>query len=304
MLQQTQVAVVIPYFLRWMEAFPTIEALASAPIERVLKIWEGLGYYARARHLHEAARFVMARYQGELPSDPEKLAEIKGLGPYTQGAIRSFAFKQKAAAVDGNVLRVLCRYFAIDEPVDRPKTREKITKLAEACLPDDEPWLVSEGLIELGATVCKKTPLCNQCPLMKECLAYRHKKTEELPARLPRKAATLLSRYVAVVEFEGKILIRRGEKGKVMADLYEFPYLEKKGDVKEMFEDELSLPLEYRHPLPEQRHTFTRFRVHLFPHVLRAGREDARFEWAERTRLLELPFSSGHRRVLNELLKL
>jgi A/G-specific adenine glycosylase len=302
MLQQTQAAVVVPYFLRWMEAFPTIEALASASLEVVLKMWEGLGYYSRARHLHEAARFITERYGGELPCDPEALATIKGLGPYTRGAIRSFAFKQKAAAVDGNVLRVLSRYFAIEEPIDRPKTREKITRLAEGLLTDEEPWLVSEGLIELGATVCKKNPLCGKCPLMDGCLAFRHQKTGELPARTPRQRTTLLSRYVAVVVCGGKVLIRKGERGKVMADLYEFPYLEKKGDIKEEFETELDLTLEYGKPLPEVQHTFTRFRARLFPHVLYTSDEDTRFEWKECERLVDLPFSSGHRRILQAFL--
>ncbi|MCC5833009.1 MAG: A/G-specific adenine glycosylase [Chlamydiales bacterium] len=303
MLQQTQAAVVVPYFLRWMEAFPTVEALASASLEGVLKMWEGLGYYARARHLHEAARFVLARYGGELPSDPEKLAEIKGLGPYTQGAIRSFAFKQKSAAVDGNVLRVLSRYFAIEEPVDRPKTRQKITRLAEELLPDQEPWLVSEALIELGATVCKKRPLCRRCPLIKECLAYRHGKINDFPVRSPRKETTLLRRYVAIILCGEKVMIRKGERGKVMADLYEFPYLDKEGEVKEVFESALNLSLEYDRPLPEERHTFTRYRAQLFPHLMRSAEEDPRFEWKECEQLTELPFSSGHRRILKTLLK-
>lgn len=303
MLQQTQVAVVIPYFASWMEAFPTIEALAGAPLEKVLKIWEGLGYYSRARHLHEAAQFVVANYEGKLPSDPKKLTLIKGLGPYTQGAIRTFAFKQKAAAVDGNVLRVLSRFFAIEEPIDLPKTRKQITELTEAFLPEKEPWLVSEGLIELGATVCKKTPLCSQCPLMKECLAFRHQKTGELPKRTPRKKITSLQRYVAVINFNGKILVQKGKQGKVMADLYEFPYVEKKGELKSVFEAELNLDLEYSYPLEEQKHTFTRYRVHLFPHVLRAKEADKRFEWKEKETLSELPFSSGHRRVLNQFLE-
>ncbi len=310
MLQQTQVAVVLPYFQRWMEAFPTIEALACAPVEHVLKIWEGLGYYSRARHLHEAAQFVMAHFDGALPSDSDQLSKIKGLGPYTQGAIRSFAFKQKAAAVDGNVLRVLSRLYAIEESIDTPSTRRKIMELAESLLPDEEPWLVVEGLIELGATVCKKVPECAQCPIREACLAYRHQKTTELPKRKQRAETTLLHRHVAVIEYGEKLLLQKGEKGKVMADLYEFPYIEaatpteEERGVKTLFEKRLGLELEYHHPLSKQQHTFTRFRVYLYPHRLSAKKIDARFDWVERQKLLQLPFSSGHRRVLNEVLGL
>lgn len=304
MLQQTQVSVVIPYFLKWIKNFPTIEALASASLEHVLKQWEGLGYYSRARHLHEGARTVMDRYQGVLPSDPKKLAEIKGLGPYTQGAIRSFAFKQKAAAIDGNVLRVMSRLFAIEEPIDQSKTRKKMIKLLEAHLPDEEPWLVSEGLIELGATVCKKTPLCHTCPLTKDCLAFRYQKTDVFPKRRERQKTTLLYRDVAVIECQGKIMIQKGQKGKIMADLYEFPYVEKNRDVKEAFEAKLQVHLEYCYALPKQQQAFTRYRVHLFPHFLQAQDVDKRFLWKDRESLNQLPFSSGHRRVLNELLTL
>ncbi|MBI3900723.1 MAG: A/G-specific adenine glycosylase, partial [Chlamydiia bacterium] len=135
MLQQTQAAVVIPYFERWMKRFPTIDALASAPLEEVIKYWEGLGYYSRARHLHQAACTLVAHYHSELPSSLEALAAIKGIGVYTQGAIRSFAFHQRAAAVDGNVLRVLARFLALEEPIDRTETIKKLHRYAEELLP-------------------------------------------------------------------------------------------------------------------------------------------------------------------------
>lgn len=302
MLQQTQVAVVIPYFTRWMEAFPTIETLAQAPLEKVLKIWEGLGYYSRARHLHQAAQSVVKEFGGELPSGVEQLAQIKGLGPYTVGALRSFAFRQKAAAVDGNVLRVVSRYYALEDSIDLPQTRKKITELVESTLPDEEPWLVSEGLIELGATVCKKVPECFKCPLKKECLAYRHQRTTELPKRKPRQEVILLNRIVGVIECDQKVLVQKGEKGKVMADLYQFPYVEKKGEATALLEEALGLQLEYLHALPEQQHSFTRFRVRLFPHRLRAKAVDDRYEWREQKELSTLPFSSGHKRVLKQLM--
>lgn len=302
MLQQTQVSVVTSYFERWMERFPTIEILANAPIEDVLKLWEGLGYYSRARHLHEGARFVMAQHQGVLPSDPQLLAKINGIGPYTQGAIRSFAFRQKAAAVDGNVLRVLSRFYGVEEAIDLPRTRAHITRLAEDFLPDVEPWVMSEALIELGAMVCKKVANCAACPLQKGCLAYRHQRTNELPKRSVRAKTIVLHRQVAVIECEGALLLQKGAQGRVMEGLYEFPYLESmEGDLALIFERSLGIELEYTSVLPSERHAFTHYQVHLYPHLFRAKKRDKRYEWRELIRAKELPFSSGHRRILNKL---
>ena len=156
MLQQTQVSVVIPYFDRWMNRFPTLRHLAKATLDEVIKEWEGLGYYSRARNLHEGARYVLEKHEGILPETREELQKIKGLGPYTIGAIRSFAFHHKAAAVDGNVIRVLARYFKIEDDIAKPKTIQMIRDRAEAILPEIEPWIVAEALIELGATLCTK----------------------------------------------------------------------------------------------------------------------------------------------------
>jgi A/G-specific adenine glycosylase len=308
MLQQTQVAVVIPYFEQWMQTFPTLEALAKAPLEHVLKCWEGLGYYSRARNLHKAASYIVAFHGGEIPASQKELAQIKGIGPYTQGAIRSFAFRQKAAAVDGNVLRVLSRFLAFEEEIDAPKGRRKLEAYAEKILPDDEPWLISEGLIELGATLCTKRAQCEICPLKKECLALRH----SLQAVLPKKSAppktVLLKRTVAVIHCEGRYLLQKGESGKVMAGLYEFPYLEGvdacQHAIREMFERALGLSLNYLKPLALQQHTFTRFRVQLFPHRMEAARLTESHLWKQQEELSGLPFSSGHRRILNDMLQL
>lgn len=301
MLQQTQVAVVIPYFERWIEKFPTIESLASASLHEVLKTWEGLGYYSRARNLHEGAKHVVQKFGGKLPQTSEGLSEIKGLGPYTCGAILNFAFHQKAPAVDGNVMRVMSRLFAIEEPIDLPQVRKKISLHVEALLPDEEPWIVSEALIELGALVCMKKPLCHACPIKGECLAYRNQRQEEFPQRKERTQTILLNRIVGVIRCGEKFLIQKREQGKVMAGLYEFPYIEKINEVHEAFESLLGIKLEYSHPLKEQRHSFTRYRVHLFPHLFLAKKEDERYQWEKVEDLRNLPFSSGHRRILHTI---
>lgn len=309
MLQQTQVSVVIPYFHRWMEEFPTIEALARAPLEKVIKTWEGLGYYSRARYLHEAANTFVKEHAGTIPSDRKSLSKIKGLGPYTIGAILSFAFHQKAAAVDGNVMRVLSRYFGVEDPIDQPKTIKSLWEKAEAILPDSEPWLVSEGLIELGATLCKKNdPACTECPLLRSCRAYRNNLQSILPKKRKKIPITHLYRLVAIIECEGKFLVKKGEAGKVMSDLYEFPYLEIQElspsfeQATALFAKELQLDLSFVKAFPKENHGFTRYQAHLFPILVASKNHSAPGCWKTKEELTLLPFSSGHRRILNRVL--
>jgi len=304
MLQQTRASVVVPYFLKWMERFPDVSSLAAASVEEVIKMWEGLGYYSRARNLHTGARQITAQFNGEIPRDRAALETIRGLGPYTIGAILSFGFQQRAAAVDGNVARVLARYFAIEENICRTKTRRAIQEKAAHILDPREPWVTAEALIELGATVClPATPRCSECPLTHNCLGRIRGIAASLPIKDGEKQTTLLLRTVAIVESRGQFLVRKGQAGKVMADLYEFPYLE--GEIKglETFKSWLGFAVEYVRQLPEVCHTFTRFKARLFPVILKAPHlyllEGA--EWVCRERLADLPFSAGHRKIARHL---
>ena len=298
MLQQTQVAVVQDYYLRWMARFPTVESLAAASLDEVIKMWEGLGYYSRARNLHSAAQFLMDHYEGILPASKGELSEVKGLGPYTIGAILSFVFHQKAAAVDGNVIRVLTRYFAIEEDVEKSSTKKRIWEIAEGILPDTEPWTVVEGLIELGAMVCKRDPDCEACPLQEGCAAFALGIQKELPKLKKKGGVTSFSRRVFVITHAGELLLKKGGAGKVMADLYEFPYVDEK---------ENSFPFSFAakkiKTLQEVEHSFTRFRVKLYPTLWRALEriELAEHDWIPWSALKRHPFSSGHRRILKNL---
>ncbi|MBS0623193.1 MAG: A/G-specific adenine glycosylase [Verrucomicrobia bacterium] len=299
MLQQTQVSVVIPYFLRWMDMFPTIEALAKAPIEQVLKVWEGLGYYSRARRLHQAANYLVREHEGQLPCQAELLQRIPGIGPYTKGAILNFAFHQKAVALDGNVLRVLSRYFGIEEPIDQRRAQKIIEYKLANLLPDQEPWLISEGLIELGALVCTKQARCQQCPLLVHCEAYRQNIVAEIPFKVRQQKVERLYRRVAVIRCQNEYLVIRRPKGEIMADLYEFPYLENmKLNPIEAFSQHLKLSLDYQGPLSIQTHTFTKYRVTLEPHFFTTQEKSSRHTWVDLPQLMGLPFSSGHRRIL------
>jgi A/G-specific adenine glycosylase len=309
MLQQTQVAVVIPYFLRWMEKFPTIEVLAKAKVEDVIKEWEGLGYYSRARSLHHGANQVMQQWGGVLPKGEDELATIKGLGPYTIGAIRSFAFHMRTSAVDGNVIRVLTRYWDMHLDVCKPKTVQEIRKMADSVLPEKESWVTNEALIELGATICTKKPNCGLCPIRESCQGYKNGTAEMLPVKSKSIKIEALFRSVAILECQGSILVSKGASGKIMADLHEFPYIEtgKDGIAFKSFEKELknklNLSAKYCGSLPETAQSFTRYRVKLQPmqFTVEERREVEGYFWVKQGDLKKLPFSSGHKRILQML---
>lgn len=309
MLQQTRAAVVVPYFERWMQRFPNISILARASVEEVIKLWEGLGYYSRARSLHVGAKYLVKHHGGNLPSDAKLLEKVKGLGPYTIGAIRSFAFHEKAAAIDGNVIRVISRLFCIEEEVESSLTQKEIRKNVEQLLPDTEPWVIMEALIELGASVCLRKPTCEKCPMQEDCLGYRLGKTEELPRRKKRVEMIDLQRSVSVIYHQRDFLVQKQKGKKVMADLYEFPYFETQSSIgveeSEQIESFYPAKLTFSKKLKEVKHSFTRYKAHLFPTLWKAmeKKEVAGFEWIFGPSLILLPFSSGHRRILMQILE-
>jgi A/G-specific adenine glycosylase len=306
MLQQTRTSVVIPYFERWMRLFPDPFTLAAAPLEQIIKAWEGLGYYNRARYLHEGAKQIVKQFGGTLPNKREELLKIKGLGTYTTNAILSFAFHQRAAPVDGNVIRVLSRYFLIEEDVCKQSTKKKIQELADQFLDLKKPCVTAEALIELGATVCFSKPLCDFCPLQASCLALKQNRTEDLPLKSKEQVLTILPRSVAVIEQGGALLLRKGGPKRVMADLYEFPYFEGL-ELPMIVHLRVAFGLEttFIRSLPFVQHRFTRYAAHLFPiHLQALSRQEVpEFEWVSLERIQELPFSAGHRRILQDYLQ-
>jgi A/G-specific adenine glycosylase len=293
MLQQTKASVVIPYFKRWMELFPTVHALAEAPLELVMKAWEGLGYYSRARNLHEVARVIVTDFGGIFPSDREKLAALKGIGPYTVGAILSFAFHKRAPAVDGNVVRVISRLLALQEDGSR---KELYEQAVEKLLPFHEPWVIMEALIELGALVCQKKPSCISCPMQEQCLAYHQGIEETLPVMKKRSESIAIHRNVAIILYNDFVLVRQEAVGKVMGGLYEFPYVEK-GQVWD-----LTVDMQKEKELPVVKHTFTKYRATLYPVVwkVKEKKDIMGYHWVSIARLASIPFSSGHRKICNE----
>jgi A/G-specific adenine glycosylase len=230
MLQQTRVDTVIPYFERFIARFPTIEALATAPEEDVLKCWEGLGYYSRARNLQTAAQQVVELHGGEVPNDTAAVAALKGVGPYTTGAIMSIAFNRPEPAVDGNVMRVLSRYFLIEEDIVKVGTRKLMEKLVVELIPEDRASDFNQALMELGALVCTpKSPSCLTCPVMAYCAGRIEGMEMQLPIKSKSKPPRPELRYVALVEgtgeHAGKVLVRRRPDTGLLAKMWELPHV-------------------------------------------------------------------------------
>jgi A/G-specific adenine glycosylase len=230
MLQQTQVATATPYFERWMERFPTVQALAEAPLEEVLKYWQGLGYYARARNLHKAARLICDQHAGIFPTTYEQVLALPGVGRYTAGAICSIALGLDTPLVDANVIRVLCRAFAIPGDPKSPQTLEALWSKAEALLPAGRAGEFNQALMELGALHCLTPPRCQSCPVQSVCAAFQQGTTAQLPAFAPKKAFTTQSDVSLWIEHAGKFLLLKRPDDGLWGGLYELPRVTARAD--------------------------------------------------------------------------
>lgn len=229
MLQQTRVDTVIPYFNRFIERFPTVESLADAPEEDVLKCWEGLGYYSRARNLQHAAKQVKEEYGGQVPNDRDAVFGLKGVGPYTAGAILSIAFNRPEPAVDGNVMRVLSRYFLLEDDIAKGPTRVKMERLAAELIPEGEASHFNQALMELGALICTpKSPRCLLCPVMEHCSARLAGCETSLPVKTKAKPPRPEERLAALIEgrgeHAGRVLIRQRPSSGLLARMWELPH--------------------------------------------------------------------------------
>ncbi|PIU40058.1 MAG: A/G-specific adenine glycosylase [Candidatus Omnitrophica bacterium CG07_land_8_20_14_0_80_50_8] len=224
MLQQTQVETALPYYKRWMKALPTIRSLAQSDEKKVLKLWEGLGYYSRARNIHESAKLIMKKYHGIFPKTYETILSLKGIGRYSAGAIASIAFNQERPIVDGNVLRVLSRVYAIKKPIDVEKNKSIFWDLEKKLIPKDQARYFNQALMELGALICKKeNPHCGSCPIQSDCAAYRQARVEDYPVRKNKKNMVRVEAGALILSKNGKYLIQKRPVGKIMGGLWEFP---------------------------------------------------------------------------------
>ncbi|MDZ4816575.1 MAG: A/G-specific adenine glycosylase [Verrucomicrobiota bacterium] len=286
MLQQTTVTMVIPYFKKWMTSFPDVTALAAASEDTVLKHWEGLGYYSRARNLHKTAKLIV-KNGGVFPNTPEGLLALPGIGPYTAGAIGSLAFNLPVPLVDGNVARVFTRFFEWDDDIKHPSTMKKLWKQAQKVLPKDKPGAFNEALMELGATVCTpKKPNCPGCPLVKKCKAFKSRRVSELPKSAPRKKTIKL--------LENALIHVKGEKTFILQNTQEY---------RALWQFPLGSVAPKSKPSFTTQYTFTHHRITLNafevnePPIHKTGR------WVTFEELKKVPLPVAHRRIAEFLLQ-
>jgi A/G-specific adenine glycosylase len=318
MLQQTRVDTVIPYYERFISKFPTVNDLAEAELEDVYKLWEGLGYYSRARNLHAAVREVQENYGGVVPGVPEEIHKLKGVGPYTAGAILSIAYGLPEPAVDGNVMRVLSRILHIEEDIAKPKTRKLFEALVRRIISIKNPSFFNQALMELGALICvPRSPRCHDCPVFEHCSARNLGIQEKLPVKSKAKQGRIVEMAVAIVHNnEGRWLLHKRPETGLLANLWEFPNSEIASDEapKEVLSRFLyetfgvkAVPVDI---ILQDIHIFSHLQWNLSVYVCQyAGAEqlgiDAyrnRMAWVSTHELVKYPFSASHKKIVQFLL--
>ncbi|WP_195984270.1 A/G-specific adenine glycosylase [Clostridium sp. D33t1_170424_F3] len=292
MLQQTRVEAVKPYFARFMEELPTVAALAAAPEQQLMKLWEGLGYYSRARNLQRAAQVLVEQYDGKLPADYEELLRLPGIGPYTAGAVASIAFQIPAPAVDGNVLRVVMRLTASRDNISEPAVKRAVEEQIRQVIPQDRPGDFNQAMMELGATVCGPggEPRCLVCPLAGLCEGNRLGVARELPVKAKKKARRIEEKTVFLLVYSGELAIRRREDSGLLAGLWELPSAEGRLSPEgagEVLQDWGIHPLQLK-PLPAAKHIFTHVEWHMTGYWVELEEKPNGFSWAGRGELLEV----------------
>ncbi len=318
MLQQTQVETVIPYFQKWMARFPDIPALAGASEQNVLSVWEGLGYYSRARNLHRAAGIIMDEMDGQLPQIPQVLQGLPGIGPYTAAAIASIAFDVDIAAVDGNIRRVLARLFDVREPVGSKEGEKTFWGLANENLPSGQASSYNQALMDLGALICTpKTPSCERCPVSEYCQAKALSIQEERPVRNPRKKPPHLTVTAAVIQRDGKVLLAQRPSKGLLGGLWEFPggTMEEGDDgleacLKREIKEEIGVDIKVGVPFGVYQHAYTHFRITLHAFLCTINDADEpkslaseRLDWVRVGDLSSYPMGKVDRQIAEKLQK-
>ncbi|HEY69820.1 MAG TPA: A/G-specific adenine glycosylase [Anaerolineae bacterium] len=310
MLQQTRVETVIPYYERWMASFPTIEALADAPREQVLAHWEGLGYYRRAHHLHQAAQRVVEDHGGLLPSDLKDLEKLPGIGRYTAAAVAAIAYDHDVLALDGNLRRVLARLIDLEIDAKSSEGERRIREAGMAALPERQAGIFNQALMDLSSQLCRpRAPRCSECPLEAACLANQHGVQEQRPVRASRKPLPHLTAAVGVLHRDGKVLIGRRPEGGVLAGLWQFPggRLEPgeslEACLRREWVEELGVQIEPTEKIGVYDHAHTNFRitVHAFTCRLLQGEPQAldhtEIRWVEISHLGDYPMGKIDRQI-------
>ena len=297
MLQQTRAETVVSYYERFLARYPTVQDLASAPEEELLKAWEGLGYYSRARSLQKAAKAIVSQYGGQLPADLNMLRALPGVGDYTAGAIASIAFGIPAAAVDGNVERVLCRWDAITDEVGTPAVRRQIAARAQALVPRDRPGAFANAMMEMGATMCTpKNPRCLLCPVREGCMGFAQGIAQELPRKAKKKAQRVENRAVLLVFCDNRVLIVKRQE-KLLGGLFVFPDVPEESDPARLCRalEALGIRAAYDEKLGHARHVFTHLIWEMDVHAVVADEmtQVPGGQWVTRQELAALPLPTA-----------
>lgn len=317
MLQQTQVATVLPYYERFRSTFPTVQDLATAPLDKVMKRWAGLGYYARVRNLHRAAKMVIEKFDGRLPDTFEEILSLPGIGRSTAGAIMTIAFGQRWPILDGNVRRVLCRYFLINEDPRRKEVEAWLWDCSERLLPNKGSDLYLQGIMDLGATICTpKRPQCRICPVHKSCGAYAEGKQDNLPVRKAREALPHHDYIAGVILDKRSVLIRRRPLKGLLGGLWEFPgerldpgikQNQYQNRLKVHLKMDLNLNVEVSRQWMQISHVFTHFRMTLHVFICPENKKGNdllnKLRWVPIEKLSDYAFSSSHQKIVVKLSK-
>lgn len=313
MLQQTQVATVISYYNRFIEKYPTVDALAKANESEVYKLWEGLGYYSRARNLIRCAKEVVESYEGEFPQTVDGLKKLPGVGPYTAGAVASIAFGVKCHAVDGNVMRVISRVKTIEADVGDPKNRG-IFELEVMALIEGDPGDFNQGLMELGATVCTpKSPKCHICPVQIHCKAFSNKTQLKYPVKSPKPKKDRIQMAVVILKHEGAYLMHMRPVGGLLSNLWGFPALALEKDcqsperfVGDYLEVEFGIKAKFDKEEQGKKHVFTHliWEMTLYHYKLvtmPASIEDPEIAWVNPNNFSEYAIPTAFKKLLDLL---
>ena len=303
MLQQTTTETVIPYYNRFLKNFPNVEALASASLEEVYKMWEGLGYYRRAKHIHESAQIILEKYQGVFPYEYDAILSLKGIGEYTAGAISSIAYGKQVPAVDGNVLRIISRYYLIKENIAETKVQKKIYQIVQELILNHDASAFNQGMMDLGATICKPVhPLCLECPIQKSCLAFKKKQMDVLPINIKKIKKQEISYITGIITYQNKYLLIQNPPGGLLENLYGFVQYDEESPYSfiSSFQEEYQQNIMIQAHIKDIKHVFSHrtWWMHVYHFVLNKEIENM-YTLEE---INQLPLSTAHMKVLKAYL--
>ncbi|MFQ5730735.1 MAG: A/G-specific adenine glycosylase [Planctomycetaceae bacterium] len=308
MLQQTTVAAVVPYFERFLDRFPTVGDVAEADEQDVLRLWEGLGYYSRARNIHKAARMIVAERGGRFPRDVVALQALPGIGRYTAGAIASFAFDEPAAIVEANTLRLYCRLLGYEGDPRSTRGQKLLWAFAGRLVPDNSPGRFNQALMDLGAQICQVAqPACEECPVATHCRAFAVGSTHEIPPPAKRPEVESITEAAVVVRKNGRVLLRRCQPGERWAGLWDFPRfgvtngVSRLQHVRDRLREMTGVIADIDTEPDELRHSVTRFQIRLLcyrgRHAAGPLKRNAHLKWVPLAALGEYPLSVTGRRI-------